>query len=644
MPRLSRRAIRRLRRFGGLLVLVLPALRFVGLDLASRAGRIAALDRPHREAYAASAVGSAVFWMVLLAASARRRGALRHVGAALFVATFVVVSTAVAGFHHLFGIYPSRESMVDAGSWVEAVVAGLPGRAATFAYGASSTLAALVFVWAARRWLKLGPWAHAASLLLVPGVLYACWNAPASYAGVQATSPDVIYANGLRGYADAPLAEWWPRRYVRASRRESRRAVAALSAITPDITNKRNVIFILQESQRADVTCIGFDADCEGANRTSNALTPHRYPFEQMRSMDSSTFISTAVLLAGVDPVVARSTIYSAPIIFDYANAAGYDASYFTSQHLMYGNARMFFVDAPLSHFVSATNLDPEANVLTGADDALLTERFLSELGSLHEPFFAMVHYSNVHVPRLVDAKRAPFQPASDAAADCGTIGYRNNYENAVYLSDVAVGRLIEGVRANDAGARTVIVYTSDHGESMCEHGVPPQHTHSLYDTEVHVPAWIDAPEGMLSKSEHESLAGARTALAWHVDLSATVLDLLGVWDAPMTLPYRKDMPGHPLTRSERTRGPLPMSNMAWVWESVGPSWGLMRGSRKVMATAFRTVDSRYRCFDVLTDPDELDDLAESGACDDVLEEASKVFRGRMPMDIVPMRLHPEWP
>lgn len=632
--------MRNLRRSLGALVLLAPALRFSGLDLLGRASRVAAFDRPHLTAYAVSAVGSAVFWAVLLLASARRRGAARHVGALLFLATFTLASGVVGGFHRMFGIYPSRESMEDTASLAEAALAGLPARPAMLAWGIGSLLVGALLVLAARRLVKPSARAHAAALLLAPAALFAAWHVPASYAGPQATSPDVIYVNGLRGFVEAPRAEWWPRRWVRAARRTS----PSLPKVTPRPAARRNVLFVLQESERADVTCVDYDRECARANRATNAAVPHRFGFEQMRSMDSSTFISTAVLLSGMQPVVSRETMYTTPTLFDYADAAGYEASYFTSQHLMYGNARLFFVDAPLAHFVSATNLDPDANILTGADDAKLTDRFLSELDGLREPFFAMVHYSNIHVPRLVDPKSAPFQPTSDRNEDCGTDAYRNHYEDAVYLSDVAVARLVEGLRARDKGRRTVVVYTSDHGESLCEHGVPPQHTHSLYDTEIHVPAWIDAPEGTLSGEEKQSLEGARDALAWHVDLSATLFDLMGIWDAPELAAFRRNMPGHPLTRRERTTGPLPMSNMAWVWESTGPSWGLMHGARKVMATAFRGVDRRYRCFDVADDPLELDDLAESGACDDVLAEAARVYHDRMPTDIVPMRLHPEWP
>jgi glucan phosphoethanolaminetransferase (alkaline phosphatase superfamily) len=637
---LPRRALPWLRRALSALVLLIPGARFAGIDFAARASRILALDTPHREAYAASAAGSALFWAVLLLASARRRGALRHAGAAVFVGLFTFVSTVVGAFHTMFGIYPSRESMEDSPSWMEAALASLPAKPLVLGWALGSLALASVLVVLARKLGKPGRIAHGVFVALVPFVVAGASWVPASYAGVQASAPDVIWANGVRGFFEAPKAEWWPRRWVRASRRHPPR----LPRLEARPAEKRNVIFILEESQRADVTCTAYDPHCREANRASNEAAPQRFALTQMRSMDSSTFISATVLLSGLGPVVPRDDLYGAPFLFDYADAAGYEASYFTSQHLMYGGVRLLFVDAPLAHFVSATNLDPAANMLTGAEDRLLTDRFLSELGGLREPFFAVVHYSNVHVPRLVDPRDAPFTPTNDRNEACGTEAYANHYRDAVYLSDVAVGRLVRGVRASAVGPRTVIVFTSDHGESLCEHQVPPQHTHSLYDTEIHVPAWIDAPPGTLSTDEAKNLAGARDALAWHVDLSATMLDLLGLWDEPRLAPFRASMPGHPLTRAERTTGAVPMSNMSWVWESTGPSWGLMHGTKKVMATAFRWVDTRYRCFDVATDPDEAVDIADSGACDDVLGEADRVYLGRLPSDIAPMRMHPEWP
>ncbi len=63
---------------------------------------------------------------------------------------------------------------------------------------------------------------------------------------------------------------------------------------------------------------------------------------------------------------------------------------------------------------------------------------------------------------------RAVRAPVAGTAAGGGPL--RNHYKNVVYLSELAVARLITHVRAGARGARTVIVYTPDHGEALGEH------------------------------------------------------------------------------------------------------------------------------------------------------------------------------
>src|SRR5262249_55561977 len=152
-----------------------------------------------------------------------------------------------------------------------------------------------------------------------------------------------------------------------------------------------------------------------------------------------------------------------------------------------------------------ATNLDREAPLDEGCNDKLVTERAIQEMGELKEPFFAVVHLSNVHFPYVYDPEYAPFQPADFNKDAESNEAYRNYYKDVVYLSDMAVAHLLEYVRSTDFGKRTVIVYTSDHGESFREHW-QLGHTSALYDEEIHVPAWIDAPEGTLTPDEEASI------------------------------------------------------------------------------------------------------------------------------------------
>jgi arylsulfatase A-like enzyme len=156
-------------------------------------------------------------------------------------------------------------------------------------------------------------------------------------------------------------------------------------------------------------------------------------------------------------------------------------------------------------------------------------------------------------------------------------------------------------------------------------------HTFSIFDEEVHVPAWIDAPPGTLTDAEAQNLRDKKHEYLFHVDVAPTVLDLLGVPDDPRIRPYREKMPGHSLLGRELTTEPLPLTNCAGVWSCAFENWGFMQGSRKLEA---RSWDNGWNCYDVATDPLEQTRLPLE-ECDDLLKLANKTY-GRLPGKDVP--------
>ena len=66
-----------------------------------------------------------------------------------------------------------------------------------------------------------------------------------------------------------------------------------------------------------------------------------------------------------------------------------------------------------------------------------------SAAAEFKEPFVAVVHYSNVHFPYVYDEDHAPFQPSDMNKSAESNESFKNYYKNVVYLSDMAVGRLV---------------------------------------------------------------------------------------------------------------------------------------------------------------------------------------------------------
>jgi len=93
-------------------------------------------------------------------------------------------------------------------------------------------------------------------------------------------------------------------------------------------------------------------------------------------------------------------------------------------------------------------------------------------------------------------------------------------YDGAIAYVDHEVGRLMDLIDRNNMSEKTFIILTSDHGESLTEHGIFFDH-HGLYDVSIHVPlilAGPGLPEGRRVKG-----------LVQHVDVVPTLLEALKI-------------------------------------------------------------------------------------------------------------------
>jgi choline-sulfatase len=130
------------------------------------------------------------------------------------------------------------------------------------------------------------------------------------------------------------------------------------------------------------------------------------------------------------------------------------------------------------------------------------------------ERFFLWVHYFEPH---------QPYPPAGALPPE-----FRGRpYDAEVAAADRALGELLDGLEARGRLAESLVVVTSDHGESLGEHG---EATHSLfvYEGVLHVPL-VFAHAGLPA-------GGVLEAPTSTVDVRPTVLELLGV-DAPLPAP-----------------------------------------------------------------------------------------------------------
>ncbi len=596
-------------------LLLAPTAFSFALDGWLRGASLPVGEPDERDSYLVSLLWSGLVWSLLLAgAGSASRG--RWLSRVLFALVFPL---ALGSQAYLFGRYHGylgRTSAEFAANFIDTGLVLLRGALGEVARAVLPMLAgALLVLWAVARmpplrqgalWVLLGPLALAAAIWEQP---FRPWPMAAAPDALYLASAGTILANQFGSGPNPGLLTPGARRSL------------PVPALAPAPHPARDVLFIILESARTDAVCLAYDPACRRTEAT-NRLFPERIPFTQMRAVDSNTATSLSVLWSGLPSSAPREQTHSAPLLFDYARAAGFDTAYWTSQNLLFGNAGLWSDGLAARLRLGAGDVEPDADMLKGADEQLLADRVIAELPRLREPFFAVLQLANTHFPYQFDAARPMLGKADNPEPRYSP---RWLYQEALYQQDLELARILSALRKSDAGRRTVIVYTSDHGEAFGEHGTT-LHGSSVYDEELRVPAWVDAPPGTLGAGEEAALRARRDRPLFHVDLVPTLLDLLGLGGEPKLAPFRARMPGHSLLGPPEDEPPQLLDNCTGLWGCALENWGAMEGQTKLIS---RASDPGWRCFDVSRDPGERSPLPlDAPACSRLSTLANAAFGG----------------
>jgi hypothetical protein len=604
-------------RWFGCTILALPGIAMAVLDGVVRRQQIATWSAATLAEYVAALVLGGVLWAALLAASAQPRAwgarVLLALGSGLAVGAQIYFFERYHAYMNPRAVLVGTSMMPSVGQqlWID--------RAGFLGAVVPPIVVACLLAMAARRSGAFGP-LHAPIALdvaLATMVLLVFFIEINPGRGGQAAPPDVLYLASIGRLA---VAHWRHDDAVENAHPGARTPVPVPSiAARP---GRRSLLFVVTESVRASDACSVPTVDCKTTPFT-NELLPSRFGFSQMRALDSTTAVSLAVLWSGLAPTASREALHTAPLLWEYAHAAGFDTAYWTSQNLFFANAGTWLEGVPLSHRVSATDLASDPTYEIGADDAKLVDVVLGDLPHMRAPFVGVVHMSNTHFPYLIDENDAPFQPQSRAFGKGDATKVRNRYRDAVHRQDALVARLVRELRAMRGGEDVVVAFVSDHGEQVRERGAVG-HTWSVYDEEVRVPFWIDAPRRALSAEQAGQLRTLQDAPLTQTDVLPTLLDLMGLWTAPEIAAFRREMPGDSLLRGGTPGRVAVMTNCSLIFSCAFKNWGAMRGFKKVVGTE---TDSEWRCFDLAHDPGERTNLGAE-ACGDLAAIAEADGRG----------------
>jgi choline-sulfatase len=235
-------------------------------------------------------------------------------------------------------------------------------------------------------------------------------------------------------------------------------------------------------------------------------------------------------------------------------------------------------------------------------------------------PFFLWLHYVNPHAPysppppydtAFLDAEAAVGPRLPVVASFHGGIPkqwaqagkdrrgyYVAQYDGEIAAVDEQVGRVVEALAASAVRETTLLVLTSDHGESLGEHDYYFDHGEDLFDPSLRVPLLVVAPGARKGARAH--------VLASTLDVVPTILDAVKV-------SYPPDLAGHSLLPVvEGREGPARPRLFGQNDRNLSATWD---ERFKLVATP-ESAGRRLALFDRTRDPLEARDVSGSRADD----------------------------
>lgn len=281
-----------------------------------------------------------------------------------------------------------------------------------------------------------------------------------------------------------------------------------------------NVLVIVFESLRKqNLEAYGYQ------RKTTPNFTKFKYEhpdeffvFKHPYTVSSTTMLAVPAVLTGIAPYQTSEVFYSQPIMWDYGNILNYRTFFITSHSLKWYRFDRFYAKEKLNHlWYKEVSGHAFFNDL-GIDDAKTMDH-LNEVihQDSEDPFFGIVQLNATHYPYNVPKKFAKWK---------GT--FLDEYDNSILYQDHVIGKLFDELERSGKLKNTVIIFTSDHGESLKDHN-NIGHVDSYYAETISVPLMLYLPKALAVKYDMKTLRSNLHKTTSSIDIAPTIIDLLGL-------------------------------------------------------------------------------------------------------------------
>ncbi|MEA3476735.1 MAG: sulfatase [Bacteroidota bacterium] len=187
---------------------------------------------------------------------------------------------------------------------------------------------------------------------------------------------------------------------------------------------------------------------------------------------------------------------------------------------------------------------------------------------------------------------------------------YMEDYLRCIVSVDESVGQVLDYLKENGLAENTIVVYTSDQGFFLGEHGLFDKRF--MYEEAMRTPLLIRYPEEIKEKSQTEHLVQ-------NLDIAPTLLDVAGI-----TIPG--DMQGESLRKIWQNDDSEWRDAIYYHYYEKGfgatPHYGV-RTSRYKLIRFYDVVDS-WEFYDLETDPHEMKNLFNDSGYEQIIRELTE--------------------
>lgn len=305
------------------------------------------------------------------------------------------------------------------------------------------------------------------------------------------------------------------------------------------VAQPRAVIVIVDESVRGDL--LGINGSARDTTPYLASMSDRYLNFGVACAASNLSSSTNAILRSGLrlDQLPdQKQRALKQPSIFQYAKAAGYRTCFLDAQYVS-GKKSNYMSDRDLAGFdvVYWAATDEPDSTKRYRRDQLLAQRII-ELLADGEPTFiwANKYGAHFHYEQTYPEEERVFVPSMKAGAPIDTSTMeevQNSYANALRWSVDSFFRTIAPLLDDD----TVVLYTSDHGQSFKEGSRTSTHGNRIAPPKSQAKVPLLGWGGLLKQRFPDGIAAFRDRVS-HYQVFPTLLVLMGFDEAEVVSRY----------------------------------------------------------------------------------------------------------